>query len=517
MTTLRHAVSRSSSGITLMEILISIMILGIGLISLATLFPIGLMRLREAQRQSRSAILLESAGADLATRGLLNSATFLNPSISPWYVTATSQYDPWIQDTPSFGGDWAGGGIGSAVGAYSGLGGLGTGKYVQTNSNVVNPPNVAISGPGLPVAYDPLWRYQTIHPTASPTQQGIAPNDSFVEARFGAGVGPLSGLIGAEGLQRLTNLQTIPNGTITFPTNIASIKQAFVSPEDVVWQDPTSTGSLNLVDPTKTAANMPTVANPSPVIPDLTEVVQQYNAVPTGLGYNNVSIPDWRYTWMFTGQKTDTFNGSIFDGSIVVFENRPFAVDPVSVGSVPYQVAGEPVVLAVFGYSGINATTPPPPAGVMSDTTRVYYGTSNNNVLLYWPVSVPDPNVKPGSWIADVTYVRLQYNDVTYFQFTGGVGTGAPPAQRCYWYQVNRVTAPADTIGSPYSAIVNGASYRYMFLSTSTPLKAKSLLILNASNQTVPYSGIGSTHQVVNAALVSPYVVNVIPRTFVVP
>ena len=36
------------------------MILGIGLVSLATLFPIGLLRLREAQRQSRSAFLSES-------------------------------------------------------------------------------------------------------------------------------------------------------------------------------------------------------------------------------------------------------------------------------------------------------------------------------------------------------------------------------------------------------------------------------------------------------------------------
>ena len=63
-------------GITLTEILISIMILGIGLISLATLFPIGLLRLREAQRQSRSAYLAESAAADVAARGLLKTDSF---------------------------------------------------------------------------------------------------------------------------------------------------------------------------------------------------------------------------------------------------------------------------------------------------------------------------------------------------------------------------------------------------------------------------------------------------------
>ena len=49
----RTAASTSrSAGITLTEILISILILGVGLVSLATLFPIGLLRLREAQRHA---------------------------------------------------------------------------------------------------------------------------------------------------------------------------------------------------------------------------------------------------------------------------------------------------------------------------------------------------------------------------------------------------------------------------------------------------------------------------------
>ena len=59
-----------SAGITLTEILISILILGVGLVSLATLFPIGLLPLREAQRQTRSAYLFESATADTAAQGV---------------------------------------------------------------------------------------------------------------------------------------------------------------------------------------------------------------------------------------------------------------------------------------------------------------------------------------------------------------------------------------------------------------------------------------------------------------
>ncbi len=67
---------KDRSGVTLTEILISIMIMGVGLISLATLFPLGLLRLREASRLSRSAYLTESAGSDLATRNLLSQISF---------------------------------------------------------------------------------------------------------------------------------------------------------------------------------------------------------------------------------------------------------------------------------------------------------------------------------------------------------------------------------------------------------------------------------------------------------
>ena len=73
MKTRTAASTPRSAGITLTEILISILILGVGLVSLATLFPIGLLRLREAQRQTRSAYLFESATADVAARGLLNT------------------------------------------------------------------------------------------------------------------------------------------------------------------------------------------------------------------------------------------------------------------------------------------------------------------------------------------------------------------------------------------------------------------------------------------------------------
>src|SRR5271166_1665061 len=96
MRTPAASLAPSRAGITLTEVLLGIMILGVGLVSLATLFPIGLLRLRQAQRLSRSAYLVESAAADVAARGLLNPSSFayadflnvLNAPILPrWYYS----------------------------------------------------------------------------------------------------------------------------------------------------------------------------------------------------------------------------------------------------------------------------------------------------------------------------------------------------------------------------------------------------------------------------------------------
>ena len=83
-----------SAGITLTEILISILILGVGIVSLATLFPIGLLRLREAQRQTRSAYLFQSATADVESHGLLSGNSFLTPISSTFSSGSISGSPP---------------------------------------------------------------------------------------------------------------------------------------------------------------------------------------------------------------------------------------------------------------------------------------------------------------------------------------------------------------------------------------------------------------------------------------
>ena len=471
MKTRTAASTPRSAGITLTEILISILILGVGLVSLATLFPIGLLRLREAQRQTRSAYLFQSATADVESRGLLSSNSFiaadlLNPpnGFNLWYYSQVEnvEYNPLIQDTPAYGADPFGWSTANAPPAYIPVG------AAAANSG----------GYGLPFAYDPLWRYQTGY-YLDPVGQTIArgPIRGGIICDHNASSSLLrpdpsdNGLASAYGLQRLTNF----NRPAVMPSAMM-VPSIFVSPEDVVWQESTN--------PNYTVAFLGgAVGTPSTVVPDLS-IAQNSQGQPTYQPTN-----DWRFSWMITAQQNNSANGAAFEGNIVVFENRPFSID----NGV---VAGETVVEGVFGASSNVWPQGGPGYGAGADRT----------VLLRWFASQPDPVVKVGDFIADVTYERSQTVVLSRFFSNNGAGWPNPlnkgewdnlPAQRCFWYQVQKVN-PAQ-----YDPAL-GATFRSMTVYVNRPLDAKTLL--DGSGNPV----------VLNAALICPYVVNVIPQTFFV-
>ena len=428
---------KDRSGVTLTEILISIMIMGVGLISLATLFPLGLLRLRDASRLSRSTYLTESAGSDMAARNLLTLNSFY---LSPWYTPPymPALYDPLIQDTPLPTT------AGQPSGAYRGYGMTGDSSSGMTY----------LGGPGLPVAYDPLWwtmigqQFGGLRPNYF--VNGTA-NTGLTEGRFGSGLGlirndpnpagPGSPNGPVYGLPRLTNFPVALDGAVT---------DIFVSPEDIVWQGEQST------------------LNGSPLVPDLSIS-------------NGLLTTDWRYTWMWTGQRNDSHYTTIYNGYVVVCENRLFGIEPTGT------VSGESVFEAVYGYSST----------VVSATgSRGYGASANQTVLIRWPVSQPDPEIKVGSWFADVTYERYAAADIQYQMVDGPQSvTGIPPYanQRCIWYQAVKKTQPAEDPFQP-------TAYRAMTVWTHVPLQAKTLLDSTGS----PYH--------VNAALVMPSVVNVFPQ-----
>ncbi|MGP0068123.1 MAG: hypothetical protein ACLQGP_31565 [Isosphaeraceae bacterium] len=495
------------SGITLTEILIAIMIMGVGLVSLATLFPIGLLRLRDATRYSRSAILLQTAASDASARGLLTSQSFtyadgLNYQLSqycpsPWFTTPNAgPYNPLTQDTPSYYGDW----INNSNTPPTYLGANTTGTTL-----------VPRSGPGLPFAYDPLWRYytnnsgNTVTGTYDNTTGYYMGDPNALEARFGSGIGFIrtdpdgNGYPSAHGLQRLTNFNrpSVISGTVAFPIMPQSlfVPNVFVSQEDMVWQDPkVNTYTLN-------GTSALSIFGPSPVVPDLN----------TGGGVPSL---DWNYSWMFTGQETSNGNGSCFDGNIVIFEKRPFGIQtPPNVPYPPaapyqaYQVDGETVVEAVFGYSDAVI----PPGGPGATGINFGYGSAaDRTVLLRWNDQVPDPVVRVGDWIADVTYERqFQVAQARFLNYpqnnpnfqAGGLQNWANnlewdnlPAQRCYWYQIQKVVPPTTD--------PNVQGHRSMTVYVSQSLISRTVLSVSTGQPAY-----------LNAALIAPNVVNVIPQT----
>ncbi len=464
-------------GITLTEILISILILGVGLVSLATLFPIGLLRLREAQRQTRSAYLFESATADTAARGLFSTNSFayadllnVTPGLPVWFPNNTSPsspngFDPLTQDA-------------GAYGPYI--------PYDAASPNVYQGVSVLQSaGYGLPFAYDPLWRFQTgIYPDWADALRLNMP-----EARFASGIASLlrqdtDGVTttpSAHGLQRLTNFNR-PSYTnalgVTFSIMPAAtqVPLIFVSQEDIVWQGATESS----IWPYGAAQSTTVSGQFSPVLPDLGLTQQNALGIP-------VPTQDWRFSWMITAQQTNTFNAASFDGNIVVFENRQFAVDP-STG----QAAGETVYEGVFGFSSKVLPLGGPGYGAGADRT----------VLIRWSASQTDPVVKVGDWIADVTYERSQQvvnNRFINAAVANPLNNGEwdnLPAQRCFWYQVQKVTTPIND--------TSVAGYRSMVVYVDRSVDART--VLNGNGQPM----------VLNAALISPYVVNVIPQQFTV-
>lgn len=492
---------RGRSGITLTEILISILIMGVGLISLATLFPLGLIRLREAARMSRSAMLAESAQSDLSARNLLDPQKFIG---TPWYWTPGLNangyfyYDPFVQDI----------GVDLALpnpnntytdpvtnityivsdGVYRGLG-LDNQGSNSTAAAKHLPPGVSQfyrPGTGLPVAYDPLWWNEVNLATVNQTtgMNGLGPNQSGqAEGRFANGLGyvaadPVDGQPSAAyGLQRLTNFLLGVGSLVhtrgdVFDLQVGSI---FASPDDIVFQDD------------ETSNRGPGAG--SPIVPDMSA---------------GSLVSDWAYTWMWTGHRADATNGSIFNGDIVVFNNRPLALDQVQTpfGGAMSLAAGEVVV------EGILA----PGTRVVSVGGNYAYSPTDYVIMLRWPVSgtpgpgMSDPEVRVGSWIADVTYDRDAATDLSRNYNPPAGQSEFYTGQRCDWYRVIKVEPATDDPGFPNDP--GGVRYRRMTVRVGSPLKAKTQLVDNGNNTSsgAPY------HR--NAVLVSPYVVNVFTKAF---
>ena len=422
--------------------------MGVGLISLATLFPLGLLRLREASRNSRAGLTYETAADDMDARGLFYKPSF----VRTWY----GSIDPFTQDNDGSG-------------------------IANVAVNAVSSSNIGLVS-GLPICYDPLWRSIT----------GVAPSSGFSlfdntldfkaaylganpitnEARFGAGLfGGVNGTApfiapdggnnpSAYGLQRITNFIPWSNLGTTPLYPFTTLNANFTTqPPDVAGNVFTSIDDI-VFNPTGGNATAP-----SSVLPDMTA---------------GSPVADYKYTWFVTGRQTDATNGTQFTGEVVICDSRPFGFDAVP-GQTFSAPAGETAVEAIFGVG--SGTTLVPSGGPG-------FATSDRTVLLRWSAALPDPQVRVGGWICDVTYER---NPTTYAlrAIKNGLNT---PFVRCNWYQIGKRTDPL-----PDATL---AGYRSMTVIITSKLKTQTLL-----------NGDGTpVHR--NVALVMPSVISVIPRAF---
>lgn len=439
-------------GVTMTEVLIAIMILAVGMTSLMTLFPIGLMKIREARRNNRASLLAENVASDLKTRDLLNRYSFAS-TLNASGVTGGMLFDPWSKDIQAL--------------------------YDTANAGNVIEIQTA-TGMGLPIVccYDPLF-YSNLAYTMSPvfTSMSQIVNPEF---RFGRARGndlrqdPDGSRPSAMGLPRLTNIWPALAAPNAGPSmgNINSVASIFVSQDDPVFPEFENDA-------------LPTGGRQSPILPLV-------DSASTGSFYMN----DWDYSWIFTGKSRDR---NVFEGDMVVYNKRPFGVNTDTNNNIT-GINGERVVEGIFGLGSVPLTT--------NNGTMGYAAGQSRKVLLMWPKvdGAERPEIKVGGWIADVTYEPYLTTTVSRF-LQDFDSDGRPdvqyPGQRCHWYRVVQKSDVTDPwVADPgLSSLTNMEA---VVVTVDRPVISKTLLKKNGA-------GYAPVH--VNAALVAPEVVAVFPIT----
>ena len=468
-------------GVTMTEVLIAIMILGIGMTSLMTLFPIGLMKLRDARRNNRSSLLAENVASDLKTRDLLNRYSFAS-TLNAAGITNGDTYNAWCDrvNRPRFSlfDPWS-----TDIQAL---------YEININNSAQNASNViqihSPSGYGIPIVccYDPLFFSNLVY-TQSPAFTNVAqlanPNLRFGRAfNNDLRTDPTDGSRSSGfGLPRLTNIWPALAASGAGPSmgNINSVASIFVSQDDPVFPDFENDANPKIIDPKAPSFRQ------NPILPLVDNAAS-----------GAYSLNDWEYSWIFTGKSRDR---NVFEGDMVIYNKRQFGVTMDNNSNIT-GVMGERVIEGIFGLGSVPMTT--------NNGTMGYAAGNSRKVLLMWPKvdGAERPEIKIGGWIADVTYEPYLSTTVSRFMQDFD-GDGRPdvehPGQRCHWYRIVQRSEVTD----PYIAepgLAGLTDREAMVVTVDRPVVSKTLLQKNGA-------GYQPVH--VNAALIAPEVVSVFPIT----
>lgn len=467
-------------GVTMTEVLIAIMILGIGMTSLMTLFPIGLMKLRDARRNNRSSLLAENVASDLKTRDLLSRYSFAS-TLNAAGITNGDTYNAWCDrvNRPRFSlfDPWS-----TDIQAL---------YEININNSAQNASNViqihSPSGYGIPIVccYDPLFFSNLVY-TQSPAFTNVAqlanPNLRFGRAfNNDLRTDPDGSRSSGFGLPRLTNIWPALAASGAGPSmgNINSVASIFVSQDDPVFPDFENDANPKIIDPKAPSFRQ------NPILPLVDNAAS-----------GAYSLNDWEYSWIFTGKSRDR---NVFEGDMVIYNKRQFGVTMDNNSNIT-GVMGERVIEGIFGLGSVPMTT--------NNGTMGYAAGNSRKVLLMWPKvdGAERPEIKIGGWIADVTYEPYLSTTVSRFMQDFD-GDGRPdvehPGQRCHWYRIVQRSEVTD----PYIAepgLAGLTDREAMVVTVDRPVVSKTLLQKNGA-------GYQPVH--VNAALIAPEVVSVFPIT----
>ena len=365
-------------------------------------------------------------------------------------------------------------------------------------------------GPGLPFAYDPLWRYQTVS-TANGTpgyylgdtvsRPGSAPGSAFIrpDPRTTATARPARTACSGSP----TSTGPTSRSTTVVPIMPASlfVPSIFVSQEDVVWQEPNAMQHLHGRRQLERPDTSPS-PRPSPVIPDLSIVAARAAAVARLALLLDVHRP---------AEPTPATRRR-FDGNIVIFENRPFGIQPPSTcrtrRDAPADLPGRRRDRR-RGDLRLQRQRHRRPA---DHGRRATATGADRTVLLRWPTTMPDPVVKVGDWIADVTYERQPGRRLS------AVASTADQSHRRAASRTRPTTASGTTCRpSAASGTRSRRSCRPATDPDARPIIARWLSTSTRSLQARTRPDRATARRsCINAALIAPNVVNVIPQTIFV-
>jgi hypothetical protein len=237
-------------GISLMEILIGIMVLGIGVISLATLFPLGLLQMKRAVNNTRGTIVAQSAWHEARIRNLVA------PPFGPPAIVFTRYPDPWP-------------------------------PAPYNDMDPANLPYAPTSGPGVPIIIDPLWSLLS-ESTGYFDALGVV---DLINNSTGAAVPDGNpDFDGAEGLLRVRGGSIPP--ALPMPLSLASA--VFTSPDDLAYGD----GDQRIIPLQRAVRTAPPFLSPTNGVP--------FDGVPFAF---RTLERERRYTWLMIARKANARQG----------------------------------------------------------------------------------------------------------------------------------------------------------------------------------------------------------------